>query len=159
QLMRVNTVFEVVKKSGGRSAWIDQHEMYNDLLRGPSGKGLDDSRALERKGVPGTLEGFMGQDTRRVDLLLNQIRGYDSDGRQRVGVPKVFGMGFIGFGAVQKSEGYRDGNATPGDGLKKTLDFVDASIGRIVKELDTQKLTSSTMIVFTAKHGQSPIDL
>jgi hypothetical protein len=27
--------------------------MCNDLLNGPSGKGLDDSRALERKGVGG----------------------------------------------------------------------------------------------------------
>lgn len=157
QLVRVNTVFEVVKAAGRRTAWIDQHDMYNDLLNGPSGKGLDDSRTLERKGVPQTLEGFVGQDSRRVELLLNQIR--DSTGTQRVGVPAVFGMGLISFGAVQKSHGYKDGDATPSEALKKTLDFVDDSIGRIVGELKSQKLYDSTVIVLTAKHGQSPIDV
>jgi predicted AlkP superfamily pyrophosphatase or phosphodiesterase len=158
-LMRVNTMFEVVKQAGGRTAWIDQHAMYNDLLVGPAGRGLDDNRALERKGTPPTLDGFMAQDGRRVDLLLNQIRGFDSSGKQRAGVPKVFGMGFISFGAAQKSVGYQDGNATLGKELKPTLDFVDQSIGRIVAELKMQKLFDSTMIVFSAKHGQSPIDL
>ncbi|CAN7769893.1 alkaline phosphatase family protein [Variovorax sp. LjRoot84] len=159
QLVRVNTMFEVVKAAGRRTAWIDQHEMYNDLLNGPSGKGLDDSRALERKGVPQTLEGFMGQDARRVDLLLNQIRGLESTGTRRVGMPAVFGMGFISFGAVQKSHGYKDGDASPSESLKKTLDFVDESVGRIVGELKSQKRFDSTLIVLTAKHGQSPIDI
>jgi hypothetical protein len=159
QLMRVNTVFEVAKQAGRRTAWVDQHEMYNDLLKGPSGQGLDDSRALERKGVPQTLEGFMGQDARRVDLLLNQIRGLDSGGRQRVGVPAVFGMGFISFGAVQKSDGYQDADASPSEPLKKALDFIDDAVGRIVGELKAQRLFDSTVIVLSAKHGQSPIDL
>ena len=159
QLMRVNTMFEVVKKAAGRTAWIDQHDMYNDLLNGPSGKGLDDSRSLERKGSPGTLEGVIGQDGRRVELLLNQIRGLDSTGKQRVGVPRLFGMGFIGVGVLQKSEGYTDASGTPGPGVKKTLDFVDQSMGRIVAELKAQKLFDSTLIVFSAKHGQSPMDL
>ena len=158
QLMRVNTVFEVARQAGKRTAWIDQHEMYNDLLRGPSGNGLDESVALERKGVPQTLEGFIGQDGRRVDVLLRQIRGQDGGGKQ-VGVPAVFGMGFISFGAVQKSAGYKDGDATPTEPLVKALDFVDASVGRIVAELKARKLYDSTMIVLTAKHGQSPIDI
>jgi hypothetical protein len=42
-LVRVNTLFEVGRAAGGRTAWIDQHILYNDLLNGPSGKGLDDS--------------------------------------------------------------------------------------------------------------------
>jgi arylsulfatase A-like enzyme len=36
--------------------------------------------------------------------------------------------------------------------------FVDASIAAFVNELNTQGLLSSTLIVITAKHGQSPID-
>jgi hypothetical protein len=158
QLMRVNTVFEVVKAAGRRTAWIDQHEMYNDLLRGPSGGGLVESIALERKGVPQSLEGFMGQDGRRVDLLLRQIRGQDASGKA-VGAPAVFGMGFISFGAVQKSAGYKDGDATLTEPLKEALDFVDGSVGRVVAELKARKLYDSTMIVLTAKHGQSPIDV
>ena len=36
--------------------------------------------------------------------------------------------------------------------------FVDASIGRMVSALDTHGLRGSTLIIITAKHGQSPID-
>ena len=159
-LMRVNTMFEVVKASGGRTAWIDQHDMYNDLLNGPSGKGLDDSRALERKGTPATYDGFTGQDSRRVDLLLNQIRGLDSTGTKKVGVPRLFGMGFISFGTFQKSEGYPNAKGGLGDKqLKASLDFVDRSLGRIIAELKAQNLYDSTLIIVSSKHGQSPIDV
>ena len=159
-LIRVNTMFEVVKKAGGRTAWIDQHLMYNDLLNGPSGQGLDDNFALERKGVPQTFEGFSGQDGRRVEALLNQIRGFDSSGQKKVGVPRLFGMGFISFGALQKSEGYA--NARGGLGTRNllaTLQLVDASLGRIIAELKKEKLYDSTLIVVSSKHGQSPIDV
>ena len=80
-LLRVNTMFEVVKSAGGRTAWIDQHILYNDLLNGPSGRGLDDSAALERKGTTPDFAGYSGQDARRVELLLNQVRGLDSSGK------------------------------------------------------------------------------
>ena len=160
QMVRVNTIFEVVRAAGGRTAWIDQHEMYNDFLRGPSGKGLDDSRALERKGTSQDYAGFTAQDSRRVELLLNQIRGLDSSGKQRVGVPKLFGMGFVVFGALQKSAGYADAaGGLGGAKLAGALALVDQSLGRIVAELESHKLMESTLIVLTSKHGQSPIDL
>lgn len=159
-LIRVNTMFEVVKQAGGRTAWIDQHILYNDLLNGPSGQGLDDSFALERKGVPQTFEGFSGQDRRRVEVLLNQIRGLDSSGRNKVGVPKLFGMGFISFGALQKSEGYANAKGGLGEkNLRATLQLVDESLGRIIAELKKEKLYDSTLIVVSSKHGQSPIDV
>lgn len=158
-LMRVNTLFEVVRAAGGRTAWIDQHILYNDLLLGPSGKGLDDSLAFERKGTPPTFEGFTGQDGRRVDALLNQIRGLDSSGREKVGVPRLFGMVFISFSVFQKSEGYADATGGLGGGrLRDSLDFVDRSLGRILAALKQEKLFDSTLIVLSSKHGQSPID-
>ncbi len=159
-LMRVNTMFEVVRAAGGRTAWIDQHILYNDLLNGPSSKGLDDSIALERKGTPQTFEGFTAQDKRRVEILLNQIRGFDSGGKNKAGVPKLFGMGFISFGALQKSEGYA--NAAGDIGSKKlraALQLVDDSLGRIVAELKQQNLYDSTLLIVSSKHGQSPIDV
>ena len=159
-LVRVNTMFEVVKQAGGRTAWIDQHLMYNDLLNGPSGDGLDDNFALERKGVPQTFEGFSGQDLRRVEVLLNQIRGFDSSGRKKVGAPKLFGMGFISFGALQKSEGYANARGDIGEkNLRATLRLVDESLGRIIAELKKQNLYDSTFIVVSSKHGQSPMDV
>src|SRR4029077_1980304 len=39
--VRANTIFEVVKARGGRTAWADKHPAY-DLVNGPSGKGVDD---------------------------------------------------------------------------------------------------------------------
>src|ERR1700731_1690532 len=39
--IRTNTIFEVVKSKGGRTAWADKHPPY-DLVNGPSGKGVDD---------------------------------------------------------------------------------------------------------------------
>lgn len=159
-LLRVNTMFEVVRAAGGRTAWIDQHILYNDLLHGPSGAGLDDSVALERKGAPPTFEGFSGQDARRVDLLLNQVRGLDSSGRREVGVPRLFGLGFISFGAMQKSVGYADAQGALGEGnLRLALERIDAGLGRIVAELKARGLFDSTLIVVSAKHGQSPIDV
>src|SRR5262245_43962214 len=39
--LRTNTLFEVVKARGGRTAWADKHPAY-DLVNGPSGTGVDD---------------------------------------------------------------------------------------------------------------------
>ena len=159
QLQRVNNIFEVVKQSGGRTAWIDQHLTYSDMLRGPSGKGLDDDFVLEANTFRKTLQAATGQDARRVDALVNQIRGYDSSGKTKVGVPKLFGMGFIAVGAMQKLEGYKDGSGAPLPLLAGSMAFVDQQIGRIVAELKAQGLYDTTLIVLTSKHGQSPIDV
>ncbi len=159
ELVKVNTMFEVVKKSGGRTAWIDQHAMYNDMLLGPAGNAIDDNRTLERKGTSQDLQGSTAQDGRRVELLLNQIRGYDSSGENKVGTPKLFGMGFISFGMVQKSHGYADAYGNPSVTVKKSLDFIDQQMARIVAELKRQKLYDSTLIIVSSKHGQNPIDV
>ena len=42
--------------------------------------------------------------------------------------------------------------------LFRSLLFVDSSIGQMVNELASQGLDSSTEIIITAKHGQSPIN-
>jgi hypothetical protein len=39
--LRVNTIFEVIRRAGGRTAWSDKHPAY-DLVNGPSGTGVDD---------------------------------------------------------------------------------------------------------------------
>src|ERR1700694_4641821 len=39
--LRVNTIFEAIQAAGRRTAWSDKHPAY-DLLRGPSGRGIDD---------------------------------------------------------------------------------------------------------------------
>jgi arylsulfatase A-like enzyme len=54
--------------------------------------------------------------------------------------------------------GYKDNIGTPTDALLDEFKFVDASIGAFVNALQSAGLSSSTLIVITAKHGQSPID-
>jgi arylsulfatase A-like enzyme len=54
--------------------------------------------------------------------------------------------------------GYLDAAGTPSDALLGEFKFVDASIAAFVSELKKRGLYDSTLIVITAKHGQSPID-
>jgi len=54
--------------------------------------------------------------------------------------------------------GYKDGMGTPSDSLAQEIAFVDNSIGLMVTELSKKHLLDSTLIIVTAKHGQSPID-
>jgi arylsulfatase A-like enzyme len=54
--------------------------------------------------------------------------------------------------------GYLDSNATPGTALTQQLQFVDDSLGKFEAELAKQGLSDSTLVIVSAKHGQSPID-
>ncbi|HEX3430820.1 MAG TPA: alkaline phosphatase family protein [Rhizomicrobium sp.] len=116
-------------------------------------------------------------DLRKVHAVLNQIDGYlstdDSHSGQQVGVPTIFGMNFQAVSVGQKLAvgnpadpldaglvgGYADANATPNNGLQFGLDFVDSELGAFVSELHAQGLDQNTLIIVSAKHGQSPIDV
>ena len=54
--------------------------------------------------------------------------------------------------------GYLDSQGTPSPELLSEFQFVDSSIGAFTSELNKRGLLDSTLIVITAKHGQSPID-
>src|SRR5262249_20694163 len=41
EYLRVNTIFEVVRSADRRTAWADKHLSY-DIVRGPTGQGVDD---------------------------------------------------------------------------------------------------------------------
>ncbi|HEY6371539.1 MAG TPA: alkaline phosphatase family protein [Candidatus Sulfotelmatobacter sp.] len=105
-------------------------------------------------------------DTLKVNAILNEIDGKDHLGTQQTKVPTIFGMNFqavsVGQKLVEKSNGvtggYLDAAGTPGAALLDEFKFVDASIAAFVSELKAQGLYDSTLIVITAKHGQSPID-
>jgi arylsulfatase A-like enzyme len=55
--------------------------------------------------------------------------------------------------------GYIDANATPGSLLSAALSFVDAELGKLVSELKRNRLFDSTLIIISAKHGDSPMDV
>lgn len=159
--LRVNTIFEVAKAAGKRTAWSDKHPAY-DLVNGPSGKGVDDLFVPEINGdkITADVKKTASYDDTKVAAILNQIGGKDSSGKTEVGVPAIFGMNFQAVSVGQKNagNGYKNADAEPSDGLAEALAHTDASLGKVVAELKAKNLFESTMIIVTAKHGQSPID-
>ena len=105
-------------------------------------------------------------DTLKVDAILNWIDGKNHLGTKPTKVPTVFGMNFQSVSVGQKlieasnsvTGGYLDAAGTPSEALLGEIKFVDASIGAFVSELKAKGLYDSTLLVITAKHGQSPID-
>jgi len=105
-------------------------------------------------------------DTLKVHAILNWIDGKNHLGTKKTQVPNIFGMNFqavsVGQKLIEKSNGvtggYLDATGTPGAALLDEFKFVDAAIGAFVSELKAKGLYDSTLIVITAKHGQSPID-
>jgi len=183
EYLRVNTIFEVVKAHGGRTAWTDKHPSY-EWTGGPSGKGVDDFYGPEINSIPialpfpgctpvnhpapnpddgwtTNLKNIQCYDSLHVAAVLNQIDGFTHDGSKQVGVPAVFGTNFqaVSVGQKLKGNGYTDVLGTPSAGLAGQLDFVDQSLGMFVAELKKQGIYHSTLIIIAAKHGQSPIDV
>ena len=105
-------------------------------------------------------------DQLKVRSILKQIDGKDHLGLRGTKVPTIFGMNFQAVSVAEKlieksngvTGGYLDAQGTPTTALLKEIQFVDASIGAMVTELKERGLFESTLIVVTAKHGQSPID-
>jgi Type I phosphodiesterase / nucleotide pyrophosphatase len=190
EYLRVNTIFEVVRAAGGRTAWTDKHPSY-EWTNGPSGNGVEDFFGPEINSIPVALPQFSGcapvpfadptpddgwtnsfEDIKCYDLLhveavLNQIDGYTHDRTRKVGVPMLFGTNFQSVSVGEKlakdpvtglKGGYTDVSGSPGQALAGELEFIDQSIGRFVRELKSQGLIDSTLVIVSAKHGQSPID-
>jgi hypothetical protein len=185
--LKTNTIFEVVRRHGGVTAWADKHPAY-ELVRGPSGAGLDDLYTPEVTNVGGLDNTVSVICTHENDHLktvgiINQIHGLTHDGQPARGVPKVFGTDYQAVSVGQKVShdtpdrscinsstaadaarlsgqpgGYIDGSGTPTDVLNYALDAVDADLGLMVEALRQQNLYGSTLIIITAKHGQSPIN-
>ncbi|HTB69401.1 MAG TPA: alkaline phosphatase family protein [Solirubrobacteraceae bacterium] len=179
EYLQVNTIFEVAHDHGLRTAWSDKHPAY-EALAGPSGKGIDDlftpeidSRALEPNGTPYPGEiswtednaATMQYDSYKVQAVLNELAGYDHSGKTKVGVPAILGMNFQTVSTAEKlitsdglNGGYLPGTTTPGPLLQRALDYVDAKLQAMDEAIQAQGLASSTAIIVSAKHGQSPQD-
>ena len=116
-------------------------------------------------------------DGLKVNAILNEIDGKNHDGTAKTQVPNIFGMNFQAVSIGQKliyqhnsaatdlcfptystKGGYPDSIGTPTPSLLQEILFVDRSIGMMVSELKKQGLYDSTLIIITAKHGQSPVD-
>ncbi|MGI9075508.1 MAG: alkaline phosphatase family protein [Bryobacteraceae bacterium] len=162
-LLRVNTIFEISKAAGLRTAWADKQPSY-EIVNGPSGHGVDDLFVpeLHFNAVTKSLEKIEGFDDLRLNAILNEIAGKDHTGNSPAPVPAIFGMTFQAITVGQKLKagmGYTDGTGTPSAALLSAFDYTDKSIGKIIDALQARNLLSTTAIVLTAKHGQSPIDI
>src|SRR5262249_58346295 len=112
-----------------------------------------------------SFENIKCYDALKVASVLHQISGRAHDGASAAPVPTVFGMNFQSVSVGQKLNehrtdpgGYLDSLGTPGAHLLGEITFVDGAIGRMVAALRDQELLESTLIVISAKHGQSPVD-
>ncbi len=180
--LRVNTIFEVIKAAGHRTAWSDKH-LTDEIVLGPSGAGIDDLyipeiAALNQNGVTTTKSLVLTEnyDDGKVQAIINEIDGYDHARANQVGVPTIFGMNFQAVSVAQRLKtnksatgktetgalagpgGYLDGSGTPSALLTEALNHTDASLSRVLSELRAQGLDQDTYVVLTAKHGQSPVD-
>jgi hypothetical protein len=186
QYIHVNTVFEVAHQHRLVTAWSDKHPAYQ-ILSGPSGKGVDDyfcpeinssANAAEptAQGQPDwTTDNLLTQqyDGYKVEAVINWINGHRHNGTGNPGTPAIFGMNFQTVSTGQKlptsktegdlsgtaKGGYLADGATPGVVLTNALSFVDQSLGQMVAALGSRGLLSSTAIIISAKHGQSPMNL
>jgi hypothetical protein len=103
-------------------------------------------------------------DALKVNALINQIAGKTHNGAAAQ-VPALFGMNFqsvyIGESVNEPGVGmggYQNAAALPSAPLLGEIQFVDNSVGDIVNALKVAGIYDSTLLVITAKHGESPID-
>ncbi len=103
-------------------------------------------------------------DTLKVNAILNEIEGKTHDGKPAQ-TPAIFGMNFQAVSVGQKliekgvgTGGYLDAAGTPTSFLLSEIEFVDDAVGEWVKAIKDRGQYESTLIIITAKHGQSPID-
>ena len=156
----MNTVFEVIKAAGMKTAWSDKHPAY-ELVNGPSGKGVDDLFVPEinSKGdITAKAATTSAYDDTKVAVIINEIDGKSHDGKDGAGVPAIFGMNFQAVSVGQKTMGYTDAKGTPSPDLAEALKHTDASIGKMLAELQAKGLDKDTLVILSAKHGQSAID-
>ena len=103
-------------------------------------------------------------DAIKVYALLNQIAGKTHSGAPAV-VPAIFGMNFqsvyvgesVNEAGVAQG-GYRNAAGAPGAELLKEIEYVDTAVGMIVNALQTAGIYDQTLLIISAKHGDSPID-
>jgi hypothetical protein len=121
----------------------------------------------------GSFQNIQCYDALKVQAILNEIDGKTHTGTGSAPMPNILGMNFQAVSIGQKliyqdaatvpspytiHGGYTDSIGTPSGSLLQEIKFVDNSIGLMVAELKAQHQLDSTLIIVTAKHGQSPID-
>jgi hypothetical protein len=183
QYLQVNTIFNVARAHGLRTAWSDKHPAYQMFngptgTNGPNGTGVQDyfTPEINSQALPVSMWGAgndwtkdnaatMQYDSYKVQAILNEIDGFDHSGKTKVGVPAIFGMNFQTVSTAQKlptsdglTGGYLPGGTVPGPLLVRALNWINTEIDLMVSRIKADGLAGSTAIIISAKHGQSPTD-
>jgi Type I phosphodiesterase / nucleotide pyrophosphatase len=170
--LKVNTIFEVARAAGLRTAWTDKHPAY-EILNGPSGTGVQDlftpeinsEGLVEGSGTEWTGDNALTEqyDSYKVQSVVNEINGFDHSGATAVGTPGIFGMNFQTVSTAEKlptsdglTGGYLADGVTPGPLLSRALDYVNGKVGEMLAAIKARHLEQSTVVILSAKHGQSP---
>lgn len=183
--LQTNTIFDVAKAAGLHTAFSDKHPAY-DLVNGPSGKAvgdlftpeinakvaLEDGKLVDQSTaqnpasltfntVTNNVKTTEAYDDLKVNAILNQIKGLNSLGTIKNGVPAIFGMNFQAVSVAQKSKTggidvNSNGNENPSAEFTDALTHTDKSIGQILDALKQNNLFDSTLVIVLAKHGQNP---
>ena len=130
--VRTNTIFGVVHKAGGYTAWSDKHPSYLSVSGPGNGTNVDDYYSPEINSIPVGLPTVPGcnplpdqtavaasnawtdsfqniqcYDSLKVQAILNEINGLTHDGKKRAPTPNLFGMNFqvvsVGQQLIEKS--------------------------------------------------------
>jgi hypothetical protein len=111
-----------------------------------------------------SFENIQCYDAIKVYALLNEIAGKTHSGKPAK-VPAIFGMNFQSVYVGQSvneagvaTGGYKNAAAAPGTELLGEIEYVDTAIGEIVSGLKANGVYNNTLVIITAKHGESPID-
>jgi hypothetical protein len=110
-------------------------------------------------------------DQLKVNAVINEINGKTHNGKANAPRPAILGMNFqvvsVGEKLIEKDPathaviatgGYQDAIGTPTAPLLSEIEFADSAIGDMVAALKKNGIYDKTLIIITAKHGQSPID-
>ncbi len=182
QYLKVNTIFNVAHDAGLYTAFSDKHPAY-DIANGPSGNGIDDFYAPEINALVALEDGKLvdkstakdpskltfktttndyklteAYDDLKVNAIINEINGLNSKGTSAKVVPAIFAMNFQAVSVAQKdlANGGIASDGTPSTELEDAIKHTDTSIGKIINALKQRHLLDSTLVILTAKHGQSP---
>ena len=186
--LKVNTVFEVARAAKMYTAWSDKHPAYDivngpsgkgvvDLytpeinsypVNLPNVSGCsplpDPANAGSGHAWTDSFTNIICYDGLKVQAVINEINGKTHSGGATAPVPAIFGMNFQSVSVNQKlsnstaTGGYLDSLGTPTPQLLNAIQSVDGAIGQMAAAIQKAGLAGSTVIIVTAKHGQSSID-
>ncbi|HUX67465.1 MAG TPA: alkaline phosphatase family protein [Terriglobales bacterium] len=162
-LLRVNTIFDVLKARGLYTAFIDK-QVGDEMDQGPTGHAVDDlyTPELHHAGASHSLPGIFHFDDLRTQALLYEIAGKDHTGTRTAPVPAIMGLTYQAITVGEKLQagmGWTDASGTPSAALTSAFDHTDMEIGRLLAALRQHGLYDSTTVIVTAKHGQAPMDV